>query len=108
MSASIPGVRQGLEKSLKARAASYEGSFLTAFAGPVAVIRKLADFLDDPDWPYVNGKFDNVTPAKFLDYCVQLGLVPEQSAQSKAGGGSKSIPALSQLDAWRAKKAQSG
>ena len=101
MSGSIPGVRAGLEKSLRARSSGYDGSFLSEFAGPVAVARKLADFLDDPDWPYVRDKFDNVTPAKFLDYCVHLGLVPE-SCESESV--KRPVKAADELAKWREKR----
>ena len=37
---------------------------------------KLADVLDDPDWPMLGKGIDNVTPSTFLKYCETLHLTP--------------------------------
>ena len=36
--------------------------------------RKLAKIMDDPSWPMINGKIDNVSPSVFLKYCEKLGI----------------------------------
>lgn len=47
--------------------------------GPaIEAARKLAEMMDDPDWPMVNGKLDNVSPGVFLKYCDALGIVGEK------------------------------
>lgn len=98
---STPRVRAALERSIKA--AKRDGLIdLEKHAALIAVARKLANLLDDPSWPNPGGKFDNVTPAKFLDYCVRLGLAP--AAPEAAKGQQK--PVVSELDAWRAQKAE--
>ena len=44
--------------------------------GPaIEAARKLAQMMDGPDWPMVNGKLDNVSPGVFLKYCDALGIV---------------------------------
>lgn len=35
---------------------------------------KVAAVMDDPDWPMVNQKIDNVSPSVFLKYCDALKL----------------------------------
>lgn len=42
----------------------------------IEVARKLAELIDTPEWPMVNGKIDNVSPAVFLKYCDALGIMP--------------------------------
>ena len=44
--------------------------------GPaIEAARKLAEMMDGPNWPMVNGKLDNVSPGVFLKYCDALGIV---------------------------------
>lgn len=94
---SVPKVRAALDRSIKA--AKDAGRLdLTEHAALIAVARKLANLLDDPDWPKPFGTFDNVTPAKFLDYCVRLGLAPMSDADQAKG---RKRPQVSELDAWR-------
>lgn len=79
-----PAIRAALERSL--RSARADGRIdMAAQAALIAAARKLANLMDDPDWPLIAGRFDNVTPAKFLDYCTRLGLAPD--AAVKTGGG---------------------
>ncbi len=95
---SVPQVRAALERSI--RAAKRDGLLdLDKHAALIAGARKLANLLDEPDWPFVQGRFDNVTPAKFLDYCVRLGLAPVSQEEPAKG---KQKPVVSELDAWRA------
>lgn len=47
--------------------------------GPaIEAARKLAEMMDGPDWPMVNGKLDNVSPGVFLKYCDALGIVGDK------------------------------
>ena len=39
---------------------------------------KLAQVLDDPDWPRLGKGIDNVTPSTFLKYCQVLHIVPDE------------------------------
>ena len=49
----------------------------------IAVARKVARVMDDPEWPMVcadesgRGKLDNVSPSVLLKYCEALGICPE-------------------------------
>lgn len=62
-------------------------------AGPIAAIRTVAAQIDHPDFPIVEGKFDNVSLSAYLRYCIELRLTPASRAdlEPKAGdsGGSK-------------------
>ena len=44
---------------------------------------KLASVLDDPDWPLIDKRFDNVTPSTFLKYCETLHIVPDEVVPEK-------------------------
>lgn len=53
-------------------------------AGPIAALRLIAAQLDTPTFPIIDGRLDNVSPAKYLDYCRTLRLVPpDQPARPK-------------------------
>ena len=63
----------------------------TAQAALIAVARKVAAVMDEPDWPIVckdadgKGKLDNVSPSVLLKYCEALGVCPELTkAERKA------------------------
>jgi len=43
----------------------------------IEVARKLADIMDDPEWPIIKGKYDNVSPSTFLKYCEKLGVASD-------------------------------
>lgn len=49
----------------------------------IAVARKVARLMDEPDWPIIckdadgKGKLDNVSPSFLLKYCEALGICPE-------------------------------
>lgn len=45
----------------------------------IEAARKVAAIFDQPEWPMVNGKLDNVSPSVFLKYCDALGLTPDAS-----------------------------
>ena len=45
----------------------------------IEAARKVAMVMNEPEWPIVRGKIDNVSPSVFLKYCEQLSLVPNVS-----------------------------
>lgn len=47
---------------------------------------KVAALFDEPDWPIVRGKLDNVSPSVFLKYCDALGIVPGEKPSAKPNG----------------------
>ena len=49
----------------------------------IEAARKLAVMMDEPTWPMVNGKLDNVSPGVFLKYCTALNLVPDEKSKPK-------------------------
>jgi hypothetical protein len=60
--------------------------------GACSVLLQLAERLDDPDFPVIDGKFDNVTQALYFKACEQLGLTPagrSRLAEKKETGGGK-------------------
>lgn len=52
----------------------------------IAAARKVALMFDEPEWPIVKGKLDNVSPSVFLKYCDALGLMPDAIVESKSNG----------------------
>ena len=42
----------------------------------IEAARKVAAVMDEPEWPIVRGKIDNVSPSVFLKYCDALGVIP--------------------------------
>ena len=42
----------------------------------IEAARKLAETMDRPGWPVIDGKFDNVTPSTYKQYCETLHLTP--------------------------------
>ena len=42
----------------------------------IEAARKVAAVMDEPEWPIVRGKIDNVSPSVFLKYCDALGICP--------------------------------
>lgn len=60
--------------------------------GAVSVLLQMAERLDDPDYPVIDGRFDNVTQALYFKACEQLGLTPAgrtRLAEKKDSGGGK-------------------
>lgn len=58
----------------------------------VELLRRLANRLDDPDFPIIEGRFDNVSESLFLKTAAALGLTPEMRAawakkEKKVDGG---------------------
>ena len=65
---------------------------MASHGAAIEAARKVAAIFDEPEWPIVRGKLDNVSPSVFLKYCEALGLTP--SEQPKAQGNSKKLDAL--------------
>ena len=40
--------------------------------------------MDDPDFPVINGKFDNVTESAYLKALIAAGLTPDSNAKPTA------------------------
>ena len=58
----------------------------------VELLRRLANRLDDPGFPTIEGRFDNVSESLFLKTAAALGLTPEMRAawakkEKKVDGG---------------------
>ena len=51
----------------------------------IAAAGKLADMMDTPGWPMVDGRYDNVSPSTFLKYCESLGLNKNVGGEKKSG-----------------------
>lgn len=63
------------EATIEAVRAAKAGGIVTDMdAGTVAVLLRMAERMDDPDFPYVEGKFDNVTEGLFVKTARELGL----------------------------------
>ena len=43
-------------------------------AAVIEAARKVARLMDDPNWPIIKGKLDNVYASVFLKYCDTLGI----------------------------------
>lgn len=81
-------VANATERSIK-KAHDAGALDLDLSAGPIAALRKIARLLDDPDFPLVMGKLDNVSLPTYLRYCTELRLTPASQVEEKkeAGGG---------------------
>lgn len=49
----------------------------------IEAARKVAVVMDEPEWPIVRGKIDNVSPSVFLKYCDALNLTPDVEIDKK-------------------------
>ncbi len=58
----------------------------TAHGATIQAARKVAALFDEPEWPIVRGKLDNVSPSVFLKYCDALGLTPSETPIAKPNG----------------------
>lgn len=45
-------------------------------AGAVETVLRLAERMEDPDFPMIDGRFDNVTESLYFKVCDSLGLTP--------------------------------
>ena len=77
------------------KAARTAGVITDMDAGAVAVLLRMAERMDDPDFPYVEGRFDNVTEGLYVKTARELGLtaggrslLPERK---EAKGGKLSV-----------------
>lgn len=73
------------------QAAKRAGVLTEMDEGAIEALLQLAERLDDPDYPNIDGKFDNVTAALYFKACDSLGLTPAgraklQEKKEKAGG----------------------
>lgn len=77
-------MRKAVDRSI--RQANVRGALdLDAHAAPIAMLRLMADFLDESrgsDTPAMR----YATPASFLSYCDALGLLPGSAEAAKAEG----------------------
>lgn len=44
----------------------------------IEAARKLAATMDREGWPIIDGRFDNVTPSTYKQYCEMLHLTPDE------------------------------
>lgn len=56
---------------------------------------KVAAVMDEPEWPIVRGKIDNVSPSVFLKYCDALGIVPNVEIGAKPSKPKSKLTAFS-------------
>jgi len=74
--------------------------------GACSALLQLAERLDDPDYPNIDGRFDNVTAALYFKACDQLGLTPagrSRLAEKKETGGGK-LAQLRALEGGKGRK----
>ena len=64
----------------------------------IEAARKLAATMDRPGWPIIEGRFDNVTPSTYKQYCEMLHLTPPPKAQDHAASKKTNIVGNSK---WR-------
>lgn len=74
-------MRKAVDKSIRAQV-SCGNLDLEAHAAPIAMIRFMADFLDDKSMETPAMRY--ATPASFLSYCDALGLLPSKGEPAKA------------------------
>lgn len=58
-------------------------------AGPIEAVLKIAEAIDDPEFPFAGGKLDNVSLPTYLRYCTELRLTPASVGEKKEGAGGK-------------------
>lgn len=91
------GVDRSVEDAtIDAVKAAREAGIVTDMdAGTVAVLLRMAERMDDPDFPYIEGKFDNVTEGLFVKTARELGLTVGGRAllpeRKEAKGGKLSV-----------------
>lgn len=107
MAESYGPIRAAVEESVTA--ARRAGKITKIHAATVAGLRMVADRLDVLDIEAMTdttGKLDNVSLPTFLKYCAALGLVPEPAEPVKSSSGAGRPKKVSELDAWRSKRAK--
>ena len=50
----------------------------------IEAARKLAATMDREGWPIIDGRFDNVTPSMYKQYCEMLHLTPDSAPDAEA------------------------
>lgn len=73
-------------------AAREAGTITDTDEGAVEALLRLAERMDDPDFPVIDGRFDNVTESLFFKACESLGLTPvgrQKLGVRKGGDGGK-------------------
>ncbi|QGZ16894.1 hypothetical protein SEA_LITTLETOKYO_2 [Arthrobacter phage LittleTokyo] len=88
------------------QAAKRAGVITDLDEGACSALLQLAERLDDPDFPNIDGRFDNVTAALYFKACDQLGLTPagrSRLAEKKEGGGGK-LAQLRALEGGKGRK----
>ena len=99
-------LNKSIDAAVKAGRISRDGQ-----AALIAVARKVACVMDEPDWPIVckdadgRGKLDNVSPSVLLKYCEALGICPELPASEKKANRSKLADMRSDLKVVAGKRA---
>lgn len=96
-------MRRAVDRSI--RAARDRGIVdLDLHAGPICALRILAEQMDDPEWPLVGGKLDNVSLPTMLRYCQALGVVINPDARRAAEPPAKREEPVDELAAYRARR----
>lgn len=88
--------RSVVDATLDAIRAARNAHVLTDMdAGAVTVLLRMADRMDDPDFPYIEGRFDNVTEGLYAKLARDLGLTVAGRAvlpeRKEAKGGKLSV-----------------
>ena len=65
----------------------------------IEAAKKIAKTMDEPGWPIVRGKVDNVSPSVFLRYCETLGIT--EPGKPQQGKESDRKPVLVGNSKWR-------
>lgn len=88
------------------QAAKRAGQLTDMDEGAVAVLLQMAERLDDPDFPVIDGRFDNVTQTLYFRACEQLGLTPfgRSRLADKKEAGSGKLAQLRSIEGGRAKR----
>ena len=50
----------------------------------IEAARKLAATMDREGWPIIDGRFDNVAPSMYKQYCEMLHLTPDSTPDAEA------------------------
>jgi hypothetical protein len=74
-------------------------------AGPIAAIRRVAEQLDDPDFPVIDGRLDNVSLPTYLRYCAEMHLTPASRPEKKPEGAGGTIAHLQAVQRKRKRSA---
>lgn len=100
----LPGVWAATRVSVD-RAVSAGTLDPTLSAGPIAAVLLVAEQLDHPDFPVIDGRLDNVSLPTYLRYCQALGLVPAVETSGKEAKGGSKLAELRSIEGARVKEA---